>query len=33
MWYIMVPAPDDIPVEFFEVNKEIVPVELLDYFE
>ena len=33
MRYIMVPAPDDILVEFFEVNKEMVPVDLLNYFE
>jgi catechol 2,3-dioxygenase-like lactoylglutathione lyase family enzyme len=31
--YIMVPAPDDILVELFEVDKEAVPDDLRDYFE
>ena len=29
--YIMVPAPDDILVEYFEVDKETIPAELSDY--
>jgi catechol 2,3-dioxygenase-like lactoylglutathione lyase family enzyme len=31
--YIMVPAPDDILIEYFEVNKSQVPQEYHDYFE
>jgi catechol 2,3-dioxygenase-like lactoylglutathione lyase family enzyme len=31
--YIMVPAPDDILIELFEVDKEQIPSELLDYFQ
>jgi catechol 2,3-dioxygenase-like lactoylglutathione lyase family enzyme len=31
--YIMVPAPDDIPIELFEVDKKLIPSEFLDYFE
>lgn len=31
--YIMVPAPDDILVELFEVDKDKVPADLRDYFE
>lgn len=31
--YIMVPAPDDILIELFEVDKKQVPSELLGYFE
>ncbi len=31
--YIMVPAPDDILIELFEVDKKQIPPELLDYFE
>ena len=31
--YIMVPAPDDILVELFEVDKDAVPDDLRDYFE
>jgi catechol 2,3-dioxygenase-like lactoylglutathione lyase family enzyme len=31
--YIMVPAPDDILIEYFEVDKEQIPEELRDYFE
>jgi len=31
--YIMVPAPDDILIELFEVDKEQIPSQYLDYFE
>ena len=31
--YIMVPAPDDILIELFEVDKKQIPPELLTYFE
>lgn len=31
--YIMVPAPDDILVELFEVDKKQIPSEFLNYFE
>ncbi len=31
--YIMVPAPDDILIELFEVNKKQIPSEFLNYFE
>ena len=31
--YIMVPAPDEILIELFEVDKAEIPPELLDYFE
>ncbi len=31
--YIMVPAPDDILIELFEVDKKQIPPEFLDYFE
>ena len=31
--YIMVPAPDDILIELFKVNKEQIPPEFLNYFE
>ena len=31
--YVMVPAPDDILIELFEVDKKQIPPELLDYFE
>jgi catechol 2,3-dioxygenase-like lactoylglutathione lyase family enzyme len=31
--YIMVPAPDDILIEYFEVNKSQVPKEYHNYFE
>jgi len=31
--YVMVPAPDDILVEYFEVDKEMIPAELSEYFE
>jgi catechol 2,3-dioxygenase-like lactoylglutathione lyase family enzyme len=31
--YIMVPAPDDILIELFQVDKDKIPHELLDYFD
>ncbi len=31
--YIMVPAPDDILVELFQINRDKIPQELLDYFD
>ncbi len=31
--YIMVPAPDDILIELFEVDKTRIPPEHLEYFE
>jgi hypothetical protein len=31
--YIMVPAPDDILIELFEVDKNKIPPEFLSYFE
>lgn len=31
--YIMVPAPDDILIELFEVDKKQIASELLSYFE
>ena len=31
--YIMVPAPDDILIELFQVDKEQIPSEFLSYFE
>lgn len=31
--YIMVPAPDDILVEYFEVDKSKIPAEYADFFE
>jgi catechol 2,3-dioxygenase-like lactoylglutathione lyase family enzyme len=31
--YIMVPAPDDILIELFEVDKSMIPPEFLSYFE
>jgi catechol 2,3-dioxygenase-like lactoylglutathione lyase family enzyme len=31
--YIMVPAPDDILIELFQVDKDKIPQELLDYFD
>lgn len=31
--YIMVPAPDNILIELFEVDKKQIPPELQDYFE
>ncbi len=32
MKYIMVPAPDDVLIELFEVNKAVLPEKLHDYF-
>ena len=31
--YIMVPAPDNILIELFQVDKAVVPRELRDYFD
>lgn len=31
--YIMVPAPDNILIELFEVDKRAIPAEFLSYFE
>lgn len=31
--YIMVPAPDDILIELFQVDKTQIPDEYIDYFE
>jgi catechol 2,3-dioxygenase-like lactoylglutathione lyase family enzyme len=31
--YIMVPAPDDILIELFQVDREQIPPDLSDYFE
>jgi catechol 2,3-dioxygenase-like lactoylglutathione lyase family enzyme len=33
MKYIMVPAPDNILIELFEVNKALLPDEYQDYFD
>jgi len=32
MKYIMVPAPDHVLIELFEVNKAVIPAEYHDYF-
>ena len=32
MKYIMVPAPDNVLIELFEVNKVVLPAEYQDYF-
>ncbi len=32
MKYIMVPAPDSVLIELFEVNKALLPAEYHDYF-
>jgi catechol 2,3-dioxygenase-like lactoylglutathione lyase family enzyme len=32
MKYIMVPAPDNVLIELFEVNKALVPIEYQNYF-
>ena len=32
MKYIMVPAPDSVLIELFEVNREVVPEQYRDYF-
>lgn len=31
--YIMVPAPDDILIELFQIKRDLIPKELLDYFD
>ena len=31
--YVMAPAPDDILIEYFQVDREKIPPELRDYFE
>jgi len=31
--YVMVPAPDDILIEYFEVDRTKLPQQYLDYFE
>ncbi len=31
--YIMVPAPDDVLIELFQVDKDAIPAEYLDFFE
>jgi len=31
--YIMVPAPDDILIELFQIDKDMIPKEYQDYFE
>jgi catechol 2,3-dioxygenase-like lactoylglutathione lyase family enzyme len=31
--YVMVPAPDEVLIELFEVSKDAIPVELRRYFE
>jgi len=31
--YIMVPAPDDILIELFQINRDKISQEFLDYFE
>jgi len=33
MKYVMVPAPDDILIEYFEVDRGNIPPELSEYFE
>lgn len=33
MKYVMVPAPDNILIEYFEVDKEKIPPDLCSYFE
>ena len=33
MKYVMVPAPDDILIELFEVNRALLTPELEDYFD
>ena len=32
MKYIMVPAPDGVPIELFQINKTLIPAEYHDYF-
>ena len=31
--YIMVPAPDNVLIELFQVNKEVIPEHYRDYFD
>ncbi len=31
--YLMVLAPDDILIELFEIRREAIPIEFLDFFE
>ena len=31
--YVMVPAPDDILIELFEIDKKQIPSQYLDYFD
>ena len=31
-WYIMMPAPDEVLIELFEVNREKIPAEYQSYF-
>jgi hypothetical protein len=31
--YIMVPAPDNVLIELFQVNKDAIPEEQRDYFD
>lgn len=33
MKYIMVPAPDNVLIELFEVNRSVLPAEYQDYFD
>jgi catechol 2,3-dioxygenase-like lactoylglutathione lyase family enzyme len=33
MKYVMVPAPDGVLIELFEVNRSVLPAEYRDYFE
>ena len=30
--YIMVPAPDNVLIELFQVNKDVIPEHYRDYF-
>lgn len=31
--YLMIPAPDDVLIELFQVDKNKLPPEFVDYFE
>jgi len=31
--YIMVPAPDDVLIELFQMNRDKIPQQFLDYFD
>jgi len=31
--YIMIPAPDNVLIELFQVNKDAIPKKYLDYFD